>query len=200
MEGAVVLGGDEPGYFAGEVSGVGGGEDLVIDHSKFRAFFCQPYHGLYEVTAFAAGAGGAKKGGDADDEMFVAEVADEVFAGELGPAVNVGRDRCIKFGVGGGAGLLFAAEDIVGADMDELGADFLCHYCDIAGAEGIYQQGSIRVGLAVIDAVKGGSIDDNVSMAFVEDLLYRIEISYLDMGVSEGYQTFGLDFLTEVVP
>jgi len=200
MEGAVVFGGDEPGYFAGEVFGVGGGEHLVIDHGEFRALFCQPYHGLDEVAAFATGAGGAEEGGDTDDEVLVAEVADELFAGELGLTVDIGWDRCVELGVGGGAGFCFAAEDIVGAYVDELSADLLRHHSDVSGADCVYQKSLVRVGLAVIDAVKGGGIDDDVSMAFVENLFYRIEISYLDVGMGEGYQTFGVDFLTEVVP
>ena len=124
MECPVVFGSYQPGYLFGQVSGISGGKDLVVDYPQLVSLPGKSHHCLDKITTFAAGTGSAKQTGSSDDEMPGTEVPDRVFAGQFGLTIGVRRDRDIGFSIGGGASLIFTAEDIIGAEMNQSGAQF----------------------------------------------------------------------------
>jgi hypothetical protein len=195
MEYAVIVGGHQLGYFPGQVQGVSGGKDLVIDHPEFMALFSQLEHSLHEVAAFATGASHAEKARRPDDEVPETKMAGKIFPSQLGSTISVQWNRRIEFGVGAGLvsvhfagahkGLSFAAEDIVSADVNQLGSRFLGNHSDIAGSQGIHREGFVMFILAVINSNKGSRIDNDGWLILAERLLYRIHVADFDVFMGE---------------
>ncbi len=186
MEYAIVFGLENLGYLPSQVAGIGGGEYLIIDHLDFVALSGQPEHGFDEVAAFAAGAGQAEKPRSSDDEVPEAKMADKVFPGQLGLAVNAEGDRRLEFGVGGASWLSITAEDVVGAEMYQLSAEFLRDHRDIAGSQSVHLEGFLLFVFAVVNANTGGGIDDDIRIALEHGSPDGSHVGNFDIGMGKG--------------
>jgi hypothetical protein len=78
-----------------------------------------------------------------------------------------------------------AAKDIVCADVDQAGSEFLSNHSDIAGAQCIYRKGFILLIFAIINSNKGGGIDDYVGFIFAERVLHRTHVADFDVFIGE---------------
>ena len=147
--GAGGMGGD-----VGEQLGAGGRAMLVVDDGERVPLGGQAEHGLGEVAA----AGGIHPAGT-EDEVAAAALADEVFAFELGTAVD-GQ------GAGGrvfrARGVAAAVKDVVGGVMDEQRAAPGGFAGEDARREGVEGAGEVGFAFGFVDSGVGGGVDDQV--------------------------------------
>ena len=152
MVDAVFLGGQHVADDAGQVFGIGGGADLVVDHTDLLFFLAQAEHGADEVMAvFAEGPAGAQ------DEVTGHEGADRILALDLAHAVDVaGAVRIVDLpGLVPGAG-----ENVVRGDEDDLGADGQGSADDVHRAHAVDGGADFRLGFRLIHVGIGGAVDD----------------------------------------
>ena len=137
-----------------EIGNIGGGADLIVGGLDGFACLELVEHALGEVVAARA-----EEPGGADDAEAVADLREELFALEFGSAVDVDGRYGIGFAVGSAA-LHIAAENVVGRDVDEVGAEVFGEFANIGCADGIQGIGVGGILFGVINASLCGAVDD----------------------------------------
>ena len=152
--GFVRYGADRMRGDVGQQVGAGRCTDLVVDHGQHVALAGQLDHGAREVAA----ARGVDPAG-AKDQVLAAAGADVVLAVELGAAVNRQRAGRRVFAARAAAA---AVEDIVGAVVDEPGAERLGLLGQHARRLGVQRGRELGLALGLVHRRVRGGIDDDV--------------------------------------
>ena len=109
----------------GQVIGPGGAPPLIGHHADAVSFLHKAEHGVDEVGAVLA-----VKPCGAEDDAFGAGFAEPPLSFRLGSAIDSGGVWRIRFLVGPGPAIFYnggTGKDIVGGDVEQSGAEFLCH-------------------------------------------------------------------------
>jgi len=178
---AVAVGLDHIDEEAGQVKGVGGGADLVVDDADLVVGPADAEHGLDEVFAVFA-----EDPGDADDEVFVKEGGDGELSVQLGAAVDVEGAVVLAVGLPGVGAL--AVKDVVGREVEHLGAGLFGGDGDVAGAAGVDggDFGDVVLVLGGVDGGPGGAVDDGVGAELIDGCGDGGGVSDVELDVGGG--------------
>ena len=141
----------------GEVAGVCGTAELVVDYRDLVALGAEPQHRVDEVLAVRA-----EHPRGADDRVRRRRGGlDGALAGEL--RAPVGADRAGRRGFLVGRGRV-AREHVVGRDVHDVRAHLGRRRRDVAGAVAVDQRRLRLGGLGAVDVGPGGAVDHRVRL------------------------------------
>jgi hypothetical protein len=108
--------------------------------------------------------------------------AHELLAGELGGAVDAGGPRRVELPVGPAQ---TTVEDVLGADLHQVGPGARRAEGDVARAQGVDAEGGLGVGLAAVDVGEGGGVDHQVRRQG-HDAVHRVQRGDVGLGAAEA--------------
>ena len=140
----------------GDVQRVSGSGKFVGDSVDLLIFLCSFDDSVDETRSVRT-----KHPGDAHDSVPILRGEHVLLSSQLRFAVNADRLRFIFFGV---RCAFLAIEDVVRAEVNQLGTFIIANLCKDAGRFGVNEKGAISLGLAKIDVSECGGIDQHIEI------------------------------------
>ncbi len=143
----------------GEVRDVGRRAVLIGHHAELLSLASKPEHGRHEVAG-RAGRRGAVQSAGANDEML-RPPGGESLPFELTPRIDALRGGLVALAIGRPAGRI-AAENLVGADLDQRAVQLAADRRQVPNAPGVDRPAEIGLLLRPVDLGIGCRVDQGV--------------------------------------